>query len=71
VVSSPCPSHRMGMPSSRAAVAGAGTGTGPCAVRTVPVPTTGVPEPIERGASQAMAADAPTTSAIESQAPTS
>ena len=59
------------MPCNSAAVAGAGTGSRPCAVRTVPDPTSGADEPIDRGASQAMAADAPTMSAIESNAPTS
>ncbi len=49
-----------------AAVAGAGTGTGPCAVRTTPVPTTGGNEPIEVGARWAIAAATPTMSAIES-----
>ena len=71
VVSSPGPSARMMMPWSKAAVAGAGTGTIPWAVRTLPVPTTGADDPIELGASQAMAAAAPTMSAIESRAPTS
>ena len=59
VVSSPCPSVSMGIPRSSAAVAGAGTGTRPCAVRTRPVPTTGGNDPIEAGASQAIAAATP------------
>ena len=59
------------MPRSSSAVAGAGTITRPCAVRACPVPTTGGAEPIDAGASQAIAAAAPTTSAIESNAPTS
>ena len=66
VVSSPCPSARTGMSASSSAVAGAGTGTMPWAVRTCPVPSTGGAELIEAGASQAMAAAAPTMSAIES-----
>jgi len=40
--------------------------TRPCAVCTWPLPTTGGPDPMEVGASQAIAAAAPTTSAIES-----
>ena len=71
MVSSPSPSGTIGIPRSSAAVAGAGTGTRPCAVRTWPVPTTGGSEPIDAGARQAIAAATPTTSAIESKAPTS
>ena len=50
VVSSPSPSGRIGIPSSSAAVAGAGTDTAPCAVWMRPVPTTGGSDPIDAGA---------------------
>jgi hypothetical protein len=66
VVSSPSPSARTGSPASSSAVAGAGTATLPWAVRTAPVPRTGGLEVMAAGASQAMAAAAPTMSAIES-----
>jgi hypothetical protein len=52
-------------------VAGAGTGINPCAVCTWPEPSTGAVDETDEGSSHAMAAAAPTTSAMESHAPTS
>ena len=71
VVSSPLPPVAVGNPRKSAAVAGAGTGINPCAVRIVPDPSTGGDDVTAAGSSHAMAAAAPTMSAMESHAPTS
>ncbi len=60
-----------GMPVTRSAVAGAGTGRVPCAVRTVPLPRATGPQTRLESPRSSKAAHAPTTSAIESMAPTS
>ena len=61
----------MGLPRSSAAVAGAGTGSNPCAVDAVPLPTLSGEETMEVTPSTSNATQAPTISAMESAAPTS
>ena len=62
---------RTGTPRSSASTAGGGTGSGPCAPRVVPEPST-TGEPVsDDSPSEASPAHAPTTSATASSAPTS
>ncbi len=72
VIRSPwMPSSIIANPSRRSAVAGAGTGSGPCCVRTRPPPS-GSAETVQAVGFRAAARwAAATMSAIESQAPTS
>src|ERR1039457_1407970 len=61
----------MGTPVSRRAVAGAGTGSTPCSVRTVPEPTLIGEQTTVSMSRRSRATAAPTISAMESAAPTS
>ncbi len=60
-----------GAPAINAAVAGAGTGMVPCAHVTVPLPTFTAEATIRSAANHSSAKTPPTTSMIESRAPTS
>ena len=71
VVSSLSPPASTSAPASSSSVAGAGTGSRPCAVSTVPPPSGTRRDVMRDGRSQASAAAAPTMSTIESTAPTS